>query len=232
MPTLNSQITALHSIGADAMDNLYDIIIALPSSMAEKIKGTAAEPLDSPNLLTQLRLRADGFTPPKLTQKKYEVRYKTVGMNRPSARIEGEREFTLTFRLDAYYRVYHALLAWRSLLFEPATGYATQHLPDEAEYYGQVTIYALGNPPELSATNRYTMAGVTSGGLGPASANEGIIGVKAWEFNQVWISDVTHPEFKNGAGELQKVSATFQFGEYIDPSYSWADDANSAGAEE
>lgn len=230
MAGLNSQITALHEIGADAMDNLYDVYITVPTVLE-------ANRLPTEDITKQLRIRAEGFTPPKFTQKKYEVRYKTVGMNRPAARVDGAREFTLTFRLDAYYQVYHALLAWRSILFEPSIGYANQSLPEDSDdaeagiqsrYYGSIAVYAMTRPPVYDSVDRYVAPGMTDSGFGPEGGGKiseawAQIGSpefpihKAWDFQQVWISDITPPDFKNGAGDVQKISAVFQFGEYKGP---------------
>lgn len=237
MGVLKTQITALHSIGADAMDNLYDVDITLPQIIIDNI---AANKLGSPELIqTHFRLRSEGFTPPKFTQKKYEVRYKTVGMNRPAARVDGERSFQITFRVDAYYLVYHALLAWRSLLFEPSVGYASPALPsardigsdaEAAQYFGQISVATMISPP-IRRDSSYASPGITEGIIGTGSGNGNLTPVdnwdamdentqafKAWEFQQVWISDLTEPEFQNGSGEIQKVTATFDFGEYKSPS--------------
>jgi len=230
--TLNSQITALHSIGADAMDNLYDVYITLPEVLTDESANNIPG-----NIADHFRLRAEGFTPPQFTQKKYEVRYKTVKMNRPAALVEGDRTFELTFRMDAYYRVYHALLAWRSLLFEPTVGYANQSLPDvdeEGDHYGTVAVYTMVRPPARVRGEGYTSRGITANGFGPEESGEATNPIttgdfwdndesgnatvhKAWEFRQVWISELTEPEFSNSGGETQKIKATFEFGEYRSP---------------
>jgi len=226
MAVLASQISALHGIGADAMDNLYDIIITPPARM-ERIDTRREE-----NIETQLRLRCEGFEPPKFTQKKYEVRYKTVGINRPAAAIEGSREFSLTFRLDAYYQVYTTLLDWRSVLFEPTSGYASPALPSSLSseapdnHFGAIQVYTFILPPHRNDAS-FTEMGLTEGSLTDipgvqssqvATADVNTKAVSAWEFKQVWISDLTEPSFVTGGGNFQKVTATFQFGEYRAPS--------------
>lgn len=229
--TLNSQISALHSIGADAMDNLFDIEITIPTSSAAATPA-AATASSTATIQDQFRLRCEGFEPPKFSQKKYEVRYKTVGMNRPASRIDGSREFSLTFRLDAYYTVYKALLDWRSILFEPSTGYATAALDPALGYtLGKIDVYTQILPPVRKANGSYDIPGVTYKSLstltGTAMADgvyelnpsdNSTIAVCAWSFFDVWISDLTEPKFTVGGGEIQKVTATFQFGEYRSPS--------------
>lgn len=227
---LNSQISALHSIGADAMDNLFDIKITMPKNAIEFGTDQQKDVLTEDHMELQFRLRCEGFEPPKFTQKKYEVRYKTISMNRPAARIEGSREFSLTFRVDAYYRVYSALLNWRSLLFEPSSGYASPRLVDEAtseleNYFGQIDVFVPILPPLRSEGGSYDIPGITHDATYDEAFAKGAADVmsdtkvlRAWSFSDVWISDLTEPKFTTGGGEIQKVTATFQFGEYRAPS--------------
>jgi hypothetical protein len=179
---MNSQITALLQLGADAMSNMYDVTFtAIPSIIKEKMSASETAPatggtqttaptttssnaaLEAPTPVQnhQLTLRASGFEPPKFNIKKYDVRYKTVGLRRPATRIEGDRSFKITFRVDSYYNIYRMLALWRSVLMEPATGYASNALwgPGSGDdlaaagantklnsLFGQIAVVALARP--------------------------------------------------------------------------------------
>ena len=217
MARLNTQVTALYEIGPDAMDNLYDVIIIPPEHLTDTSSG----------IETQMRLRAAGFSPPQFDQQTYSIQYKTVSMNRPSTHITGERSFTITFRLDAYYQVYQALLQWRSLVFEPSVGYANQALPDDERLYGVVSVYTATQPPALDDSNLFYHSGTTHSHFGPDTIHtqgRERIGqspaMKGWEFYSVWISQVQEPQFQNANGDAQSIEVTFQFGDYLAPSSS------------
>ena len=229
MAAINSQITALLQMGADAMDNLYEVYIDLPS----QIEGQFGTDGAGPNGTTQLKVRATGFTPPKFAQDLYEVRYKTVGVKRPASKITGDREFKITFRLDAHYNVYKALLKWRSLSFVPETGFATNQIEDlnvETEdtsrsKMGKVRVRALASPLSQNNTWRDDQGiASTAENAGEIPENQAML----WNYHQVWCSDVDEPVYKQGAGAAMEISATFQFGEFDTPLVNNVDVSNTA----
>ncbi len=260
---MNSQITALLQLGADAMSNMYDVTFtAIPAIIKDKLGSSDATPpatgtnvsvpdtassstasVEGPTPIQshQLTLRANGFEPPKFNIKKYDIRYKTVGLRRPSTRIEGDRSFKITFRVDAYYNIYRMLALWRSVLMEPATGYATNALwgagsgDDLAvasadtklnSLFGQVSIVALARPIYMKKNAGFVaeQGGVNQGYITGISND-----FATWEFDQVWISDLEEPKYKTGEGDLITITATFEFGEYRDPVYFWYGSSGSSG---
>jgi hypothetical protein len=221
MAELNSQITALLSLGADAMDNTFDVMITLPKAVSDAITGNAglseANNLkDDAAIENMFALRCNGFEPPKFTLKTYEVRYKTIGLKKPASRIDGERVFKIQFRLDSYYSVYRALMAWRSYVMQPATGFAS-NLVAQANT-GEVTVVALDSPVEQARGGGYASTGLTSGKYATSESYSGLEGIR-WEFKNVWLIDVEDPKYKTGSGETISITATFGFGEFMDPQY-------------
>jgi len=221
MAELNSQITALLSLGADAMDNTFDVIITLPTAVSEAItkntKLSEANNLkDEAAVENMFALRCSGFEPPKFTLRTYEVRYKTIGLKKPASRIEGERVFKIQFRLDSYYSVYRALVAWRSYVMQPATGFAG-NLVDTAKT-GSVTVVALDSPVMQAQGGGYVSTGLTSGKYATSEKYPESEGIR-WVFKNVWLIDVEDPKYKTGSGETMSVTATFGFGEFLDPQY-------------
>ena len=221
MAELNSQITALLSLGADAMDNTFDVMITLPPALAEAITGNtnlseANNLKDDAAIENMLALRCNGFEPPKFTLKTYEVRYKTIGLKKPSSRIDGERVFKIQFRVDAYYSVYRALLAWRSYVMQPSTGFAGNHVDINAT--GEVQVVALDSPVVQAQGGGYAATGLTSGKYSTGESYSGLEGIR-WAFKNVWLIDVEDPKYKTGSGETMAITATFGFGEYMDPQF-------------
>jgi hypothetical protein len=213
---MNSQISAILALGADAMDNLFDVYITLPTAI--QLPGgvqTARDVLEQKTL----RLRVAGFEPPVFKTKTYDVKYKTVSVKRPAAVIEGAREFKLTFRLDAYYDVYLALAKWRNTLYTPASGFASNQVgKGTAADFGTVEVVALRGAVFQASNNSYQDAlGIAAEGsdvrTSTLAANQLRYGYK-----HVWLTDLDEPKFKTGSGEVQSITASFQFGEFTDPS--------------
>ena len=244
MGTLSSnQVTSLLSLGADAMDNMFDISIEPPKGISsiENLQGARAglTTYDSQQFKHNLTIRADGFNPPVFKVKTYEVKYKTVTIDRPATKIEGQRQFDITFRLDANYQAYRFLAAWKSLIMQASSGYATNALWDDDgdvadlfgvgeinKVFGKIKVSALARPIHMvdGAENAFKADGVTAGkfvqGGSPVSegatiplANE----LNTWDFDHVWVSELDEPQYKTDGGDAIKIKATFKFGDFKDP---------------
>jgi hypothetical protein len=209
---INTQVSALLKMGADAMDNLFDVNIAPPPAI------TAVEPAGQ----EPFALRCLGFTPPKFTLKTYDVPYKTRKTKRSAGTIEGDRSFQLQFRLDAYYVVYRLLLAWRSAQMQPSTGFAGSALDvvdnNGNSFFGTISVVAADSPISRPLGGKYAqVAGITSGEMGSMPGTfPGVTSGLNWIFHDVWVMDVDNPKFITGSGEVQLVAATFGFGSYTD----------------
>ena len=246
MATLaTNQVSALLGLGADAMDNMFDITITPPSGLTtfENLGAGKAGLLNAsdPQFENDITIRADGFEPPQFSVKTYKNGYKAVTLDRPATKIEGEREFKISFRLDANYRAYRFLAAWKSLIMQASTGYVTNALwgaggdtasltgpvPTINAVFGQVVVAALARPIYQSNTTPFSAQGVsvgkfTDGSLASSPASETIpsaADLNAYQFNQVWLAKLDEPKYKTDGGDPIKISATFKFGEYIDPIY-------------
>jgi len=248
MATLaKNQVTALLGLGADAMDNMFDITITPPDGLTSlENLGSNAGVLDAADggFQNDITIRADGFEPPAFNIKTYKVGYKAVKLDRPATSIEGEREFKITFRLDANYRAYRFLSAWKSLIMQASTGYTTNALwgdnadqasplltlPEINKVFGQVVVSALARPIYQSGNNGtpFDAQGVsigkfTDGSLDISNAADTIPGtadLNTWTFYQVWLSKLEEPKYKTDGGDIIKIAATFKFGEFMDPIYS------------
>jgi hypothetical protein len=236
----NNQISALLSLGADAMDNMFDIVIEPPAGITtfENVGAGRAgvTAFNDPQFKHDITIRANGFSPPKFNAKTYEVKYKTVTLDRPSTKIEGKREFEIEFRLDANYQAYRFLGAWRSLIMQPSSGFATNALYGEEgdnttgksninKVFGTITVSALARPIFMSDGAPFEAQGVTVGKftegslkvVSDAATIPSSNQLNSWVFKQVWISALSEPDYKTDGGDAVKIKATFKFGEFIDP---------------
>lgn len=235
-----NQVTALLGLGADAMDNMFDIQIVPPDGL--KVfdslgtgRGGFMGPEES-TFLNDITIRADGFSPPAFNPKTYKVAYKAVSIDRPATKIEGERQFTITFRLDANYRAYRFLSAWKSIIMQASNGYATNALWDNSlgdangldainKVFGKVSVTALSRPIYQTSGTPFSAQGVSAGKFTEDSlVSAGAVDVAdtdktIWNFRQVWVSKLDEPKYKTDGGDIIKVEATFKFGDYDDPTY-------------
>jgi hypothetical protein len=178
-------ITTLIASGLDAFSNLFDVRIMLPE---EDTNSTHS-------------IRANGFNPPELTHGFYPVDYKTIQLSRPNSSIEGERKFTVEFRMDASYDLFHKLTAWKNKFVDPTDGGSITFgsLSGAADtYYGKV---------EVVAYKASTKSADVS------ASDSGEHGVK-WTFNDVICTKVGSPVFSREGTEAVTFSADFLFGTY------------------
>jgi hypothetical protein len=246
-----NQVTTLLGLGADAMDNMFDVSITPPEGLTTLYNRVAGRegliPFNDPTMLSNLTIRAEGFQPPKYKIKTYKVGYKGVEVDRPQTKLDMERQFELTFRLDSNYQVYRFLSAWRSLTVQASSGYVTNALwsdsntttqvSDINKVYGTVYVAALARPVFMVDGDPFRAKGVTSGKFEPygdsSSGGEptGTVpseeDLNRWEFNHVWLAELDEPQYKTEGGDIIKIKATFKFGDFTDPAYAAYGNATS-----
>lgn len=224
MAELKSQISALLNLGADAMDNMFDVFLTLPKAVIGEDTADTEE-----SNYNAYNLRCSGFDPPQFSLKTFDQPYKNTTIRRPSGKIEGNREFSLQFRLDANYSIYRNLMKWRDLFMQPSTAYAGNGIRDPIHPYddprsldnrlGIVDVYALASPiyvkPTAPGSTSYSVHGVSEKTFLDANIDR-----LQWRFFEVWLSKLENPKFKTGGGEVQLVTATFGFGRFEDPRYT------------
>lgn len=218
-----SPVTTLLGLGADAMNNMFDIKIDLPEDVSAIDLGFETQ-------VPALTIRADGFNPPVFNVKTYKVAWKAVEIERPSTKMTGDRKFDITFRLDANYIGYRLLGAWKGLIMQASSGYVTNALWGSTgdgssagnNVLGTVTVSALARP--IYMASRFAASGVTDGkftgdlgtetGAMPTSSE-----LSTWKFENVWLMAMDEPQYKTDGGEAIKIKATFGFGDFTDPVY-------------
>lgn len=245
MGTLSSnQVSSLLNLGADAMDNMFDVTIEPPTGITSFAETeTDSFEFGSPQFKHDITIRAAGFKPPEFNIKTYKVAYKTIDVDRPATKIEGERQFEMSFRLDANYAAYRFLGAWKAMLMNASTGYATNALFGGGEseiqgdssflstagninsLFGIVRVAALGRPIHMVEGSPFDAHGVTAGKFENGGNMVTVAGkptngqLAKWEFTEVWISNLSAPEYKTDGGDPITINATFKFGNFKDPIY-------------
>jgi len=91
-------IDSAYAVGDDALANMDEIEFS-PFSLFGPLKDA-------------LKFRTTQITVPGFTMGSYEVHWKSQKFNKPSGKDDTEKSFSFTFRVDKYYTVYKALLAW------------------------------------------------------------------------------------------------------------------------
>jgi hypothetical protein len=101
-------IDSAYAVGDDALANMAEIEFS-PFSLFGPLKD-------------QLRFRTTQIDVPGFTMGSYEVHWKAQKFEKPSGKDETEKTFTFTFRVDKYYTVYKALLAWWQYIYNSDNG--------------------------------------------------------------------------------------------------------------
>lgn len=195
---MNTAVSALLHAGADAMDNIFDV----------QIIWEALLPLTEER--ENIRLRCLTFTPPKFSVKTTNFVYKNYKVTKPLAEIEGDRTFTLSFRVDANYEQYKKLYEWQASTFVPSKIYTSSKIP--VDKLATVRVCSLAAPAEIQSVGSKPLYEVLP-------LNQ----LSIWEFSDVWITEVGQPSYSYNKGDPVEISASFTFGEAKDPWYHWND---------
>lgn len=76
----------------------------------------------------EMSIRTKNFNWKMPEQEAYEIKFLTVKIDRPKAKVKIDRSFDFTLRVDAYYKVYKNLLAQEKLTFSPGKNWATNDI--------------------------------------------------------------------------------------------------------
>jgi len=181
----NAYIKALVDSGADSFDNMYEVLIAFP--------------WESDNEYT-LTVRAEGFEVPTFGTKTYPREYHGNTQIVPAPKQEGERKFSLTFRLDASYNLFGQFQSWQSSVADQVTG----GVANWAAVTGKVRVVQLTGA--FVATSLPNSIGQTSdGSVDNKDTNA------TWQFTDVYVAKVGQPKFKTAGGDAIMYTVDFVF---------------------
>ena len=181
--TDNSEyLNTLVSSGADAMTNLYYI----------KFTGCVDK---ASSIVQSLMVRAGDFQAPTISQGNHTVNFLSVDALMPTAQINIDKQFSLTFRVDEHYKVYKYLLAAQANTSLASTGIALNDVSEDPKYSLGMEVYA-----PTSASSQYNN-----------STGEPKDWKKIYSFDHLWIRKLDPPKFSYDNGGAMTVTATFGF---------------------
>jgi hypothetical protein len=169
-------IDSVYQTGDDALGNMAEL----------EITGFS---LFGP-LAAALKFRTTQIAVPGFTMGVYEVHWKSQKFEKPSGKDETEKTFSFTFRVDKYYTVYKALLAWWQYICNSDSGAM-------AEDVGAVT-----TPP---ASNIRTDVFVKTRDTQETITNEG------FKFTGAWIKSLAGFSYDVASGDPLTCEVTMSF---------------------
>lgn len=199
-------VSSLLSAGADAMKNMYYIEFGGSSSVLESALGSQY------NALT---IRSTDFTPPTVSQTTKSISYLTTSIDVPTAGMNLDRSFSISFRLDANYNVYKTLKFFQELTSKPTLGFAGTALPSEIDQELTVTVYSLSNV--IVSDSQLVMDSNRDAYFNNDALN-GNNKKLLYSFHQCWVDKVSiDGTYSYGSANQMTVTASFQFGEMKTP---------------
>lgn len=203
---MSGQITVLLNSGMDAFTNLWDVQFTFPTNA---VVGSFD------NFMS---VRASGFNPPELSAMTAPVDYKAVQLTRLLPKLQGDRTFTIEFRMDSNYDLYQKLLNWKHIWVNPSGEVDIQagalgdnlapggiDVTSDPANYGKVIVVAYTSETSIS-------------GYSDSSATVSV-GAE-WDFYDVICTKVGSPNYQRAGADAVTVSAEFIFGRYSEPGES------------
>jgi len=139
-------------------------------------------------LADKLKFRVTQISIPEYMVGSYEVHWKTQKFEKPSGKDESPKTMTFTFRIDKYYTVYKALMAWWQFICNSDTGAM-------AEDVGAITRTS-------NIRCDFQVRCVDSNNI---TTTEG------WKFFGAWIKGIAGIEFDETSGEPLTIAITMSY---------------------
>ena len=178
-------IEVIYQLGDDALGNFFQIFI--PSltlvSTDPKLSGVS---LDMENII----LRTSTIQIPQSGANVYDVNYKTQTMPKVGGKVDSPKTFSMTLRIDRFYKEYEKILQWKNAIANPLTGViGADNFASSAGGSNRVdiTVQPIDSDGEVIPTALY------------------------WILHNAFIQTVPEISFDYSAGEPITVNLAFQF---------------------
>lgn len=193
----------------DAMDNIFDILIDWPWQVSSN--GTVSSGAEA-----AASYRATGFDIPEPKTKTYDRSWLGVKVKKIAAGVELERQFSITYKLDANYALYQKFTAWKKLNADVNTS----GVANTESALGRIQVIAPG--AEYNSMSWSTPASQDDNANMLSTALQGTTNL-VWTFEDVNCINVGTPKFKNtGSGKSLEYKVDFTFGDAAYPFYTSA----------
>lgn len=196
-------LSALINAGGDAHSNLYVVKFTAPEALSTELDDLAY--LD--NAFT---IRCSGIEIPTIEHASYPVKFVTATIDRPSAKINIDRTLTFTFRVDANFKAYSALLRIQKQYFNPVTHQINAHI-DSKQFFKIEAVY-LKDANDTSSSFGGNSSGQTSD-FYTGTVNTGQL---IATFKDCWITNITGLSFNTDQSNPVSVSVTVKFKSMIE----------------
>lgn len=188
----NKAINALVSSGADAFANTFDVKLKFPWS-------------DSYTTM----VRAKGFEVKDATTTSYKIDYHGNSLDRPGTKMEFDRGFSLTFRMDAAYSLYGAMIEWHQAVTDPVNG-GVSNYPSALGAVKVVALAGVFTAAEMADTLVETSGEIKDGTTNPI-----------FEYTDVWVTHVSQPSYDHSSGDsAMEFTVDFKFADTSMPFYN------------
>jgi hypothetical protein len=167
-------VDSVYATGDDAVANIAEILIPAFSLFGP--------------LKDQLRFRTTQINVPGFAMGSYDVHWKSQKFEKPSGKDETEKTFTFTFRVDKYYTVYKALLAWWQYICNSDSGALAEDV---------VAVTGTSNIREDIIVKTVDTQGVTT--------NEG------FKFERAWLKSLAGFSYDVSSGDPLMCEVTMSF---------------------
>lgn len=195
----NQAVSAIIRAGADAMNNIFYARITWPENLLKTIQVSSLN----------LAVRCQGFTPPSFTMGSQTIMYKGVPVKKPYPIIQGDKELKLSFRIDANYKVYQLFKEWQYLYFRPFVNVSRNHIPSEKDRGGIEVIVPTVPSHWKEASFGSEVNDIDEKPLGVTDDN-----TMSWKFQDVWVTGIVEPQYKQGDASSMNTEITFSFIHY------------------
>lgn len=186
----NNYITTLLNHSSDAQGNLFYVTFS-PTTAMSGSDGSGVE---------DMTIRCSGINIPATEQGTYSVKFMNATVDRPNAKVELNRQFDITFRVDSNYEVYRKLILQERVTFDPIKGYTATNIDDKTNLF-DISV----SVPKITKDTANTPAG--------EATKEGTIEnfEELFRFKHCWISSVDNVSYKYGSSDPLTVKATIQY---------------------
>lgn len=128
LSSTNNHYTTLFSNATDAMSQMFKVVF-----LNGRFNGQ------------EKTVRCTGFKISHLKQQEYTKRFVTAYIDSPAPKIDGEKMFQITFRVDENYDIYKELLDWRNVLCDPSKSAVDVDLNGNKNAFSDIQVYRIGN---------------------------------------------------------------------------------------
>lgn len=189
----NLYLDTLIKESADSQGNLY--LIGFSGGDKSAFKNSL-----SGDKANEMSIRTKNFNWKMPEQEAYEIKFLTVKIDRPKAKVKVDRSFDFTLRVDAYYKMYEYLLAQEKLTFSPGKNWATN---DIKKAYDDGKLFD-------------TTVNVAKGTINGDSIDEGIL----CKLEGCYITSIAPLSFKQGSSDPLEVKVNCKYLYLNDALYS------------